>query len=291
MQTVNTIGAARAALAACRQQGKSIGIVPTMGYLHDGHLQLVARARDENDVVVASIFVNPLQFGPTEDLSRYPRDLERDTALLEAAGVDIVFAPGTTDMYPQPMKTVVDVPDLGNALEGAARPGHFAGVTTVVSKLFNIIQPTSAYFGEKDYQQVALIQRMVYDLALPVTVVPVPTVRDTDGLALSSRNSYLSETERAAAVIVPRALSEAERLRNSGIESPAELEAAIRAFIAREPLASPEIVAIRHPLTLKPLATLRDQEALVALVVRIGTTRLIDNLVIGAAIAGKEKAA
>lgn len=291
MELINTIAALRDRLEPHRRLGRRIGLVPTMGYLHAGHMELVRRAHAENDIVVTSIFVNPLQFGANEDLAKYPRDLDRDSAMLREGQVDFLFAPGVEDMYPQPMQTVVDVPELGSQLEGAVRPGHFAGVATVVTKLFNIVQPHSAYFGEKDYQQVTLIRRMVEDLALPVNVVPVPTVRDTDGLALSSRNSYLSEKERAAAVVVPRALVEAERLRNSGIENPEELEAAIRTFIALEPLASAEVVAIRHPLTLKPLQTLRDQNALIALVVRIGTTRLIDNLVIGATAAGNEKAA
>jgi pantoate--beta-alanine ligase len=184
-------------------------------------------------------------------------------------------------MYPRPMETVVDVPKLGAELEGAVRPGHFAGVATVVTKLFNIVQPDSAYFGEKDYQQVAIIRRMVEDLAQPVRVVPVPTVRDSDGLALSSRNVYLSAEERAAAAIVPQALAEAERLRAGGLIDPSAFEAAIRDFIAREPLATAEVVAVRDPQTLEELTTLSDRTALVALFVRIGTTRLLDNRVIG----------
>ncbi len=235
MQVLSSIEAVRAALAAVRTNGGGIGFVPTMGYLHAGHMELVARARAENEIVVASIFVNPLQFGPTEDLTRYPRDLERDRTMLEKAGVDILFAPGVGDMYPHPMKTVVDVPELGCELEGAVRPGHFAGVATVVSKLFNIVQPNNAYFGEKDYQQVVIIKRMADDLALPVRIVSVPTVRDADGLALSSRNVYLSEEERRAAVIIPRALDEAERLVAQGLSDPQVLEAKLVGFIGREP--------------------------------------------------------
>lgn len=291
MELITTIADLRARLESHRRLGRSIGLVPTMGYLHAGHMQLAKLARNANDIVVASIFVNPLQFGAGEDLAKYPRDLARDSSMLRDVGVDYLFAPGVADMYPQPMQTVVDVPALGSELEGAVRPGHFAGVATVVTKLFNIVQPRNAYFGEKDYQQVTLIQRMVEDLAMPVTIVPVPTVRDTDGLALSSRNSYLSAEERAAAIIVPHALTEAERLRNSGIENPEKLEAAISDFIAREPLATAEIVAVRHPQTLKTLQTLRGQDALVALVVRIGTTRLIDNIVISGRAAQNEKAA
>ncbi|EUB98932.1 Pantothenate synthetase [Rhizobium sp. CF080] len=279
MQVLSSIEALRAALAGARAQGGRVGFVPTMGYLHAGHMELVSRARAENEIVVASIFVNPLQFGPTEDLGRYPRDLERDKAMLEKAGVDILFAPGVEDMYPQPMKTVVDVPELGCELEGAVRPGHFAGVATVVSKLFNIVQPRNAYFGEKDYQQVVIIKRMVDDLALPVRVVSVPTVRDADGLALSSRNVYLSEEERRAAVVVPRALEEAERLVAEGLTDPQVLEAKLVGFISREPLAKPEVVAVRDASTLQTITEIGDP-VIVALFVRIGKTKLLDNRVI-----------
>jgi pantoate--beta-alanine ligase len=189
MEIVTTIAALRQKLAPRRRAGQTIGFVPTMGYLHQGHLSLVSHAKSENDVTVVSIFVNPLQFGKNEDLERYPRDLARDSAMLEEAGVDFLFAPGVEDMYPQPMQTVVDLPKLGSELEGEARPGHFAGVATVVTKLFNIVQPDTAYFGEKDYQQVTIIQKMVDDLAQPVRVVPVATVREADGLACSSRRA------------------------------------------------------------------------------------------------------
>ncbi|WP_431324409.1 pantoate--beta-alanine ligase [Rhizobium sp. YTU87027] len=281
MRIISTIAELRVQLGADRRDGKTIGFVPTMGFLHVGHLELVSRARAENEVSVVSIFVNPLQFGANEDLGKYPRDLARDSALLEAAGVDILFAPEVSEMYPRPMLTVVDVPTLGNQLEGEVRPGHFAGVATVVTKLFNLVQPDRAYFGEKDYQQVALIKRMVEDLAQPVLVVAVPTVREADGLACSSRNVYLDEHERKAAVVVPNALAEAERLYANGCDSPDELEAALRKFIAAEPLATPEVVAVRHPETLERLSSLQSGPALVALFVRIGTTRLLDNRVIG----------
>ncbi|CDN57803.1 Pantoate--beta-alanine ligase (plasmid) [Neorhizobium galegae bv. officinalis bv. officinalis str. HAMBI 1141] len=279
MRVLSSIEALRAALAAAKAKGGTVGFVPTMGYLHAGHMELVSRARAENETVVASIFVNPLQFGPTEDLSRYPRDLERDRAMLETAGVDILFAPGVEDMYPRPMKTVVDVPELGCELEGAVRPGHFAGVATVVNKLFNIVQPRNAYFGEKDYQQVVIIKQMVDDLALPVRVVSVPTVRDADGLALSSRNVYLSEEERRAAVVVPRALDEAERLVAQGLTDPQVLEEKLVGFISREPLAKPEVVAVRDASTLQAIAKIEDP-VVVALFVRVGTTKLLDNRVI-----------
>ncbi|MBZ9792306.1 pantoate--beta-alanine ligase [Rhizobium sp. 3T7] len=281
MRIVRTIAELRDRLSASRRDGKAIGFVPTMGFLHIGHMELVARARSENEVSVVSIFVNPLQFGANEDLGKYPRDLARDSAMLETAGVDILFAPEVSEMYPRPMLTLVDVPALGNQLEGEVRPGHFAGVATVVTKLFNLVQPDRAYFGEKDYQQVALIKRMVEDLAQPVRVVAVPTVREADGLACSSRNVYLNERERAAAVVMPNALAEAERLYAKGCDSPEEMEAALTRFIAVEPLATPEVVAVRHPETLERVSSLQSAPALVALFVRIGTTRLLDNRVIG----------
>ncbi|TLX10978.1 pantoate--beta-alanine ligase [Rhizobium sp. MHM7A] len=279
MRVFSSIDELRHTLDALRRQGRTVGLVPTMGYLHAGHMKLVARARAENDIVVVSIFVNPLQFGPAEDLSKYPRDLERDAAMLKQAGVNFLFSPGVEDMYPRPMQTVVDLPDLGGELEGAVRPGHFAGVATVVTKLFNIVQPQTAYFGEKDYQQVVIIKHMVEDLAVPVRVISVPTVRDSDGLALSSRNVYLSPDERRAAVIVPQTLDEAERLIGEGLTNAEELEAKLTAFIEREPLAKPEVVAVRDAETLAPVASV-EEPIVVALFVRIGTTRLLDNRVI-----------
>ncbi len=290
MEIVTTIAALRQKLAPRRRAGQTIGFVPTMGYLHQGHLSLVGRAKSENDVTVVSIFVNPLQFGKNEDLEKYPRDLARDSAMLEEAGVDILFAPGVEDMYPEPMQTVVDLPELGSELEGEARPGHFAGVATVVTKLFNIVQPDSAYFGEKDYQQVTIIQKMVEDLAQPVRVVPVATVREADGLACSSRNVYLSPEERAAAVIVPKTLAEAERLLLTGIRDVATLEAKLIEFLRTEPLAEPEVVAIRDPRTLERIETVKET-ALVLLYVRFGKTKLLDNRIIGQAAATGMEAA
>lgn len=281
MQTFTTIADLRAALAPHRLDGRTIGLVPTMGYLHVGHMELARRALADNDIVVATIFVNPLQFGANEDLARYPRDLARDQAMLEAVGVHYLFAPGVADMYPQPMETVVDVPTLGSELEGSLRPGHFAGVATVVTKLFNIAGPDRAYFGEKDYQQLAIIRRMVADLAQPLEVVGVPTVREADGLACSSRNVYLSADERAAAAIVPRALEEAERLIAAGETDAKRLEAAVTAFITAEPLARPEVVAIRDPDTLAEIGSVGDRPVLLLLFVRFGGTKLLDNRVIG----------
>ncbi|WP_104663092.1 pantoate--beta-alanine ligase [Ensifer adhaerens] len=280
MKTFTTIAELRAALAEHRRAGKSVGFVPTMGYLHVGHMELMRRAREANDIVVASIFVNPLQFGANEDLSKYPRDLARDQAMLEKGNVDYLFAPGVADMYPRPMETVVDVPTLGSELEGSVRPGHFAGVATVVTKLFNIVQPDRAYFGEKDFQQLQIIRRMVDDLAQPVTVIGVPTVREADGLACSSRNVYLTAEERSAAAIVPKALDEATRLVASGVSDVAALEKAVTEFLASEPLAKPEVVAVRDPETLETLETIGDRPVLLLLFVRFGTTKLLDNRVI-----------
>lgn len=282
MHIVSSIAAMREQLLPLRRAGKSIGLVPTMGYLHDGHMALVRRARAENDVVVTSIFVNPLQFGKNEDLSKYPRDMPRDSAMLETGGVDFLFAPGVSDMYPRPMEAVVDVPALGRMLEGEVRPGHFAGVATVVTKLFNIVQPDRAYFGEKDYQQLRIIKRMVEDLAAPVEVIGIATVREADGLAQSSRNVYLTPDERRAAVIVPRALDEAARLLDEGLRDPDAIEKKLTAFISSEPLARPEVVAIRDPETLATLPTIGDEPVLLLLFIRFGTTRLLDNRVLTA---------
>jgi pantoate--beta-alanine ligase len=279
MHVISTVSGLREALAPFRRAGKSVGLVPTMGYLHHGHMQLVARARTENDVVVTSLFVNPLQFAANEDLAKYPRNLERDSAMLREGGVDFLFAPGVEDMYPRKIETVVDVPTLGSQLEGEVRPGHFAGVATVVTKLFNIVGATRAYFGEKDYQQLQIIRRMVEDLNEPVEVIGVPTVRDHDGLALSSRNVYLTAEERIAAAIVPRALDEAQRLLDGGLRDPDMLEQHVTAFIAAEPLARPDVVAIRDPRSLERMERI-DRPPLLLLFVKFGTTRLLDNRVL-----------
>ncbi|CAN7255835.1 pantoate--beta-alanine ligase [Rhizobium sp. LjRoot254] len=279
MQIISTVSGLRAALAPAKRAGRKVGLVPTMGYLHEGHMTLVARARAENDIVVTSIFVNPLQFGANEDLAKYPRDLARDSAMLEQGGVDFIFAPSVEDMYPHKIETVVDVPSLGRQLEGEVRPGHFAGVCTVVTKLFNIVGAERAYFGEKDYQQLQIIRQMAEDLNQPVEVVGVPTVRDHDGLALSSRNVYLTPDERRAAAIVPKALDEAQRLIDAGLRDPTQLEAQITDFIAAEPLAQPEVVALRDPQTLEKLETI-ETGALLLLFVRFGTTKLLDNRIL-----------
>ncbi|MBX6341415.1 MAG: pantoate--beta-alanine ligase, partial [Thermomicrobiaceae bacterium] len=251
-----------------------------MGYLHAGHLALVERARGENDRVVVSIFVNPTQFGPQEDFNRYPRDLERDLALLREARVDAVFAPSVAEMYPPGFATYVEVGGVTERLEGAARPGHFRGVATVVTKLFNIVQPDRAYFGQKDAQQLVVIRKMVADLAIPVEVVAVPTVREPDGLALSSRNVYLSPEERRAAVALSQGLFAARDRFQAGERDAEALRETVRARVAREPLVRLEYVSVADPETLEELSTVGDR-ALVSLAARVGATRLIDNVLLG----------
>ncbi|HEV7368133.1 pantoate--beta-alanine ligase [Arenibaculum sp.] len=280
MKVIPTIHALRAELAAARGRERTIGLVPTMGYLHEGHLTLAGRARRDNDVVVASIFVNPIQFGPGEDYESYPRDLDRDVSLLAAAGVDVVFAPPVREIYPTPPKTFVEVPHIGSLLEGAVRPAYFRGVATVVSKLFNIVQPTRAYFGEKDYQQVMVIRQMVADLSFPVEIVPVPTVRESDGLALSSRNVYLTPEERRASLRLSQALAEAQAMVRRGVESPAALEAHLRRYIAEEPLARIDLVAVRDADTIEETGDRLPGRVLVLLFVRFGKAQLLDHVVI-----------
>jgi pantoate--beta-alanine ligase len=276
MQVVDTVVALRQHLAKERAHGKCIGLVPTMGYLHAGHLSLVYAARQECDVVVMSIFVNPRQFGPQEDLANYPRDMERDLALARAAGVDVVFTPGVDEVYPSGYQTEVTVSALTQPLCGASRPGHFNGVTTVVSKLFNMVGPDRAYFGQKDYQQATVIQRMVTDLNMPLTVVMCPIVREDDGLAMSSRNAYLNPEERQAALVLSRALLLAREKLTQGERQPQRLEAALRDTIAAEPLTRIDYAAICDQHTLKPVGCLSGS-VLVALAVFVGATRLIDN--------------
>ena len=256
----------------------SVGLVPTMGYLHEGHLSLVRRARVENDHVVASIFVNPTQFGPQEDYQRYPRDPERDLRLLEAEGTDVVFMPSAEEMYPAGFDTWVEVgPSLTGRLEAAARPGHLRGVTTVVAKLFEIVRPQRAYFGQKDAQQLAVVRRMAADLNMGVEVVGLPTVREADGLAMSSRNSYLSREERAAATVLWRSLCRAEELFDGGERRAETIRQEMRAVLSREPLAEVEYVSVADAATLEELERIVGP-ALVSLAVRLGRTRLIDNV-------------
>lgn len=255
------------------------GLVPTMGYLHRGHLSLVRRARMENNHVAASIFVNPTQFGPSEDLSHYPRDLDQDLALLRAAGVELVFVPAVQEIYPSGFQTSVSVEEVSKPLEGAVRPGHFRGVATIVCKLFNIFQADRAYFGQKDAQQVAVVKQMVRDLALPVEIVVCETVREPDGLALSSRNVYLSPEERKAATVLYGALCAGREVWLSGEHGGDGLRRAMTAVLEREPLAQVDYVSAADPETLQEIGEGREH-VLLSLAVRIGMTRLIDNFVL-----------
>ena len=254
----------------------SWGFVPTMGYLHVGHLSLARRARSENDRVAVSIFVNPTQFGPSEDFAAYPRDVERDVALLESAGVDLVFHPTPEVMYPPHFQTTVTLAEVARTLEGAARPGHFQGVATVVAKLFNIVQPDRAYFGQKDAQQVVVIARMTADLAFPTQIVVCPTLREPDGLAMSSRNTYLDAAHRRAASILYRALCAARERFDSGERAGDAVRLAMRRVLDEEPLAKTEYVSAADPTTLLELARI-DDRVLLSMAVHIGATRLIDN--------------
>ena len=265
-----------------RQQanGSSVGLVPTMGYLHEGHLSLVRRARQENKFVIASIFVNPIQFGPNEDFERYPRDTQRDLQLLQQENVDVVFMPPASDMYPEGFDTYLDVGRVTEVLEGACRPGHFRGVATAVLKLFNVVQPTRAYFGQKDAQQLVVIRKLVNDLNVPVEVVGCPTVRETGGLAMSSRNVYLSPNERRAALVLFRSLSLSERLFRTGERDANKLRDRIKLLVSREPLAKVDYISIADPETLQELEIMQSP-TLLSLAIRVGDTRLIDNLTLG----------
>ena len=277
MEIVTTGTALRQKIRERGELPSCIGLVPTMGYLHAGHEALLRRARTECDLVIASIFVNPTQFGPSEDLDKYPRDLAHDTELCARAGCDFIYHPEARELYPRGASTWVTVEGLTEVACGAARPGHFRGVTTVVAKFFNIIRPDRAYFGEKDYQQLQVIKRMVRDLFIPVTIIAVPTVREADGVALSSRNSYLTPTERQAARIVPRACTLAFELVENGEQDPAVIQAAVAQLVATQPLAKlhyAEIVDAEELTTIRLLT----QESRLLLAVQIGKTRLIDNI-------------
>lgn len=262
-----------------RREGKTIGFVPTMGFLHEGHLSLMRRARHECAVVVVSIFVNPTQFGPSEDLEHYPRDEESDRKKCEAAGVDVVFMPTTDGMNPEKPSDFITVPGISDILEGAVRPGHFRGVATVVAKLFTIVKPHKAFFGQKDYQQCAVIRRMVKDLDMDVEIAVLPTIREPDGLAMSSRNSYLSDDERGKAAVIHRALAAAERLAQTGVNEPDKLKNAMRSVLGEEQGIVVDYLEVADSETLAPLASAKDGMVLL-IAVRIGSTRLIDNLVI-----------
>ena len=276
MKTVTTLSELRAARAGLPEP---VGFVPTMGYLHDGHLSLVRRAKEECASLVASIFVNPTQFGPGEDLSKYPRNLARDLRLLESVGVDLAWTPTPEVMYPSGFQTWVTVEELTRPLEGAMRPGHFRGVTTVVAKLFNAVQPQKAYFGQKDAQQAAVIRQMTKDLDFPIEIVVCPTVREADGLAMSSRNAYLDAEERQAARVLFRALSAAKTAFEEGEREAEKLRQIVRETVASEPLATLQYVSCADYETLQELERV-ERKALLSMAVFMGKTRLIDNFVL-----------
>ena len=255
----------------------SVGLVPTMGALHEGHLALVRAARAENAGVITTIFVNPTQFGPNEDLAAYPRTLDADLTLLEREGVDIVFAPPPSEIYPAGFQTSVEVTDVSQGLEGARRPGHFRGVATVVAKLFNLTQPSTAYFGQKDAQQVVVIRRMAADLNFPLEIAVIPTMREADGLAMSSRNRYLTPEQRIAAPVVYSALKAASALYESGERDADKLRAAMIDRLRGERLAEPDYVSIADPVTLIEASGIKESPVLASLTVKFGTTRLLDN--------------
>jgi pantoate--beta-alanine ligase len=279
MKTISKIEEMKSAVRKYESQGKSVGFVPTMGYLHEGHLSLVKASLERTDCTVVSIFVNPAQFGSTEDFKEYPRDLTRDSRLLEDLGVDFLFCPDYTEMYPLDYKTYVEVVDLQDILEGRSRPGHFRGVSTVVLKLFNIVHPDIAFFGQKDAQQAILLKRIVSDLNLDVRIEVKPTVREEDGLALSSRNVYLNPEQRNAALCISQSLQEAEQMIRSGERRISPLLKRMTEIIDGQDLASIDYIAIVDTGSLEPLKEIK-KEALIALAVFVGNVRLIDNVMV-----------
>ena len=279
MKIHTTIDSLRAESRAARVAGKRIGFVPTMGALHDGHLSLIRAAKSRCDLVVASIFVNPTQFGPNEDLAKYPRTFERDCQLLEKENADLLFAPTVEEMYPQDAVTWVTVEGLSEKLDGRSRPGHFRGVTTVVAKLFHIVDPDIAFFGQKDAAQVAIIRRMVRDMKFPVEIVACPIVREPDGLAMSSRNAYLDSSQRKAALVLSRALWEVERKYKSGERDTNTLIERGKQLIAKEPAARLDYLELVNADTLDPVAQ-ATPGTMVAVAAYVGNTRLIDNLLL-----------
>ena len=280
MIIARTIEEARAQVWKWKAEGCTIGLCPTMGYLHEGHLSLMQASKRDNDKTVASIFVNPMQFGPTEDLTKYPRDFERDCQMLEAEGVDMVFAPEPSEMYADDFCTFVDMTVVSEGLCGRSRPVMFRGVCTVLTKLINIVYPNKMYMGKKDAQQLAVVRRMVRDLNFNLEVVGCPTVREEDGLAKSSRNSYLNPEERKAARVLSRALRMAQETIAAGQTSSASIIALIKTVLVNEPMADIDYVEVVDGLSMQPIDTLREGD-LVAIAVRIGTTRLIDNFIVG----------
>ncbi|MEN6371283.1 MAG: pantoate--beta-alanine ligase [Armatimonadota bacterium] len=280
MEVAKRIEDLRRIIPAAKKEGRTVGLVPTMGALHAGHLSLIKNSKDHGDFTVVSVFVNPTQFGPNEDFERYPRPIEADIEKCREAGVDVVFTPTVDAMYPEGFDTYVNVGGVTGILEGAARPGHFRGVATVVLKLFTAVEPTRAYFGMKDYQQLKVLQKMVRDLNVNVEIVPVPIFREPDGLAMSSRNAYLKPDERQAALVLYRALNAAKEAVLHGTKDSTGIYRAASDIIEAEPLAKIDYVAVIDPETLEAIEKM-DDKVLVALAVRIGSVRLIDNMLIG----------
>ncbi|OIO38442.1 MAG: pantoate--beta-alanine ligase [Candidatus Omnitrophica bacterium CG1_02_49_10] len=279
MIVFRSIGKTRDYLEEARRKRRSVGFVPTMGYLHEGHLSLIRKARRDNDVVVVSIFVNPTQFGPNEDLSRYPRDLKRDKRLLRAEGVDLLFYPSVRSLYPDGFKAYIEVKGLSGVMCGSSRPAHFRGVCTVVAKLFNIIMPDIAYFGRKDAQQAVIVKKMASDLNMNVSIEALPIVREKDGLAMSSRNSYLSKTERRDAPIIFRSLREAERAVKAGVRDAGKIKSLVKSFLRASKSMKIDYVNVVDEVTLEEVKRVT-KPALLAVAVRMGRTRLIDNIVL-----------
>lgn len=279
MKIAVTVSEVRNQVSEWRKQGLSVGLVPTMGYLHEGHKSLITRAVSENDKVVVSVFVNPMQFGPSEDLESYPRDMDRDVAVCEEAGAALVFHPEPSEMYHEGFSSYIDMNTLTEGLCGKSRPTHFRGVCTVVAKLFNIVVPDRAYFGQKDAQQLAVVRHMADDLSYGIEIIGCPIVREEDGLAKSSRNTYLSNEERKAALILNKALSEGKKLINSGEKDADKIKATISDIINTEPLARIDYVEVVSWDTLEPIKEINGQ-VLAAVAVFIGKTRLIDNFII-----------
>ncbi len=282
MEITKTIESARNLITAARKQGKAIGLVPTMGALHIGHISLIQAARKQTDYVVVSIFVNPTQFGPAEDFDKYPRPFDDDLQICREQGVDLVFAPDAKEMYPTENITWVNVEKLTESLCGRWRPGHFRGVATVCAKLFNITRPDVAFFGQKDAQQALIIKRMVADLNIPIQIEICPTVREADGLAVSSRNKYLKPAERRDAPLLYESLQKARQLVRDGVRDPERIISEMRKILAASKLLEPQYIEITHPETLEPLNPVKGA-ALVALAARCGSTRLIDNILVDAA--------
>jgi pantoate--beta-alanine ligase len=280
MEIITDITSMQQAALSLKREGKRIAFVPTMGYLHGGHASLLREGRTRGDCLVLSIFVNPIQFGPGEDLARYPRNLDDDCAIARECGGDIVFTPAAAEMYPPGFQTVIRVPELALPLCGASRPGHFDGVATVVTKLFNIVQPDVALFGRKDYQQLAIIRRMTVDLSLPVEIVGMPIVRESDGLAMSSRNAYLSTDQRRSALCLSRSIRKVRELYATGERSVERLRSAALELIQAESATAIDYLEFRDSDSLEPVSTAHDT-TLMALAVKIGNTRLIDNTLFG----------